>query len=150
MQNLKILNSKEKKEILKMLEKQFGFKQKLDYVFLKNNKDKIFIVNKDFSEIDLSKLRINSVGLYFARQINNDIRLSIEGSQIIGKKASKNIIELSKEEMMDWLRGNDLNKETKSKEFVLLKHENDFLGSGKCAEGKILNYVPKARRVSLG
>jgi len=149
MQNLKILNSKEKKEIINILEKQFGFKEKLGYVFLKNNKDKIFCINRDFSLIDLSKLRINSVGLYFARKINDKLRLSIEGSQIVGKKASKNIIELNEKEAVEWFRGNDINKGISSNEFVILKHENDFLGCGKSAEGKILNYVPKARRIYI-
>jgi NOL1/NOP2/fmu family ribosome biogenesis protein len=30
--------------------------------------------------------------------------------------------------------------------FVILKHENDFLGTGKYKNEKILNFVPKARR----
>tara|TARA_Y100000310_G_scaffold121901_1_gene120596 strand:+ start:114 stop:566 length:453 start_codon:yes stop_codon:yes gene_type:complete len=149
MQNLKILNSKEKKEILNILKKQFGFKEKLDYTLLKNEKGKLYCINNEFSSLDLSKLRINTIGLYFARQIDNNIRLTIEGSQMIGKNASKNIVEITKDEMLDWLKGNDLNKEVISKEFIILKHKNDFLGCGKCSEGKIFNYVPKARRINL-
>ena len=149
MQNLKILNSKEKKEILNILKKQFGFEGKLDYAFLKNEKGKLYCINSEFSSIDLSKLRINTLGLYFARQVDKTIRLTIEGSQIIGKNASKNIVEITKEEMLDWLKGNDLTKEVSSKEFIILKHKTDFLGCGKCKEGKIFNYVPKGRRINL-
>ena len=38
MQHLKILNKKKVKEILNLLNKQFGFSDKLDYVFLMNDK----------------------------------------------------------------------------------------------------------------
>ena len=65
MLELKILNSKEIKEIYKMIESQWGAKIKLDYGFLRNNKGRVFIVSKDISKIDLSKLRLNSVGMYF-------------------------------------------------------------------------------------
>ena len=147
MQNLKILNSKEKKEIQSILKKQFGYKEKLTYTLLKNEKGKLYCINNEFASIDLSKLRINTIGLYFARQVDNTIRLTIEGSQIIGKNASKNIIELTKDEMLDWLKGNDLIKDINNNEFIILKHKNDFLGCGKCKEGKIFNYVPKGRRI---
>jgi len=55
MHQLKILNSKEIKEILKLIEDQWNAKLKLNHAFLKNNKNRIFIVNKDISKIDLSK-----------------------------------------------------------------------------------------------
>ena len=41
MQNLKILNNKETKKILKQLE-YYGFKKELNYVFLQNNEGKLF------------------------------------------------------------------------------------------------------------
>jgi len=41
MRQLKILNSKEIKEILKLIEAQWGAKLKLDYAFLKNPKNQI-------------------------------------------------------------------------------------------------------------
>src|SRR3989338_7405418 len=117
MPELKILNSKEIKEILKLIEKQWGAKPKLDYGFLENNKG---------------------------------IRLSIEGSQIIGSKAAKNIIELNEGETKLWFKGVDLEKDCKDcSGFVILKHKGDFLGTGKCTNNKILNYVGKTRRVNV-
>ena len=149
MPELKILNSKEIKEIYGMIEEQWGAKVKLDYGFLKNNKNRIFIISKDISKIDLSKLRLNSVGMYFC-ELNNGIRFSIEGSQIIGNKATKNIIELNDEEAKKWFKGEDLEKECPDcKGFVILKNKKDFLGTGKYSNGKILNYVGKTRRVNL-
>ena len=150
MPELKILNSKEIKEIYGLIEKHWGAKIKLDYGFLKNNKNKIFIISKDISKIDISKLRLNSVGMYFCEADNLGIRLSIEGSQIIGPKATKNVVELDEEETKKWFRGNDVEKECNDcNGFIILKHNKDFLGTGKYSNGKILNYVAKARRVNL-
>ena len=47
-------------------------------------------------KLDLSKFRINSFGLYFGKIENSGIRLSIPGTQLIGKSADKNIIEIDK------------------------------------------------------
>ena len=150
MTELKILNSKEIKEIYKLIEKQWGAKIKLDYGFLRNLKNRIFIINKNISAIDISKLRINSVGIYFCEMDKLGIRLSIEGSQIIGPKAAKNIVELSGDETKQWFRGEDIHKECGDcKGFIILKNKNDFLGTGKYSGGRILNYVSKTRRVSL-
>lgn len=145
---LKFLNSKEIKEILKLIKEQWDVELKLDYTFLKNNKNRIFIVNRDISKIDLSKLRINSVGMYFCEIDKHGIRLSIEGSQIIGKKAVKNVVEINEEQTRQWFKGEDLEIEGNYSGFVILKHNNDFLGSGKYNDSKVFNYVGKSRRVN--
>ena len=149
MPELKILNSKEIREIYGLIEKQWGAKIRLDYGFLRNNKNRVFIVSKDISRIDTSKLRLNSAGMYFCEIDGIGMRLSIEGSQIVGPKSAKNVVELDEEETKRWFKGEDLEKECKDcKGFVILKNKNDFLGSGKYSNGKILNYVGKTRRVS--
>ena len=147
MPQLKILNSKEIKEILKLIETQWGAKLQLDYAFLKNKKNRIFIVNKDIGKIDFSKLRVNSIGMYFCEIDKLGIRLSIEGSQIVGPKATKNIIEINKEQTKQWLQGEDLEIKGPFSNFVIIKHNNDFLGTGKYKNNRILNYVGKGRRI---
>ena len=148
MPELKILNSREIKEIYEMIEKQWGAKIKLDSGFLKNLKNRVFIITKDIAEIDTSKLRINSAGMYFCEIDSKGIRLSIEGSQIIGPKAAKNVVELDEEETKKWFKGEDLEKECEDcKGFVIMKNKNDFLGTGKYSNGRILNYVSKSRRI---
>ena len=64
MPELKILNSKEIKETYKQIESQWGANVKLECGFLRNNKNRVFIVNKEISRIETSKLRINSIGMY--------------------------------------------------------------------------------------
>ncbi|MDP3764947.1 MAG: hypothetical protein Q8R04_00390 [Nanoarchaeota archaeon] len=150
MPELKILNSKEIKKIFELIEEQWGAKLNLNYGFLKNPKNRVFIVSKDISKIDISKLRLNSVGMYFCEVDNLDIRLSIEGSQIVGSKAAKNIVELDEEETKRWFKGEDLEKECiNCSGFIILKHKKDFIGNGKYVNGRILNYVGKSRRVNL-
>ncbi|MBU0628114.1 MAG: hypothetical protein KKC75_02915, partial [Nanoarchaeota archaeon] len=150
MQNLKALERKDKKKFLGLLKEQFGFEDRLDYSFLTNNKNKIFIVNKEIVNIDLNKIRINSAGLYIAEYSNNEVRLSIEGSQIIGPSSNKNILELDDKEARQWMKGNDLQTEADIQGFAIIKHKNDYLGSGKVTlTKKVLNFVSKTRRLNV-
>ena len=91
MPDLKILNSREVKEIYAKIEEQWGCRLKLDYGFLQNSKNRVFIVTKEISRIDLDKIKFNSIGIYFCEIDKVGLRLSIEGAQIIGKNATKNI-----------------------------------------------------------
>ncbi|MEA2035871.1 MAG: hypothetical protein U9O94_00075 [Nanoarchaeota archaeon] len=149
MKNLKLFDRKDKKRFLEILKKQFGFEDKLDYNFFINTKNKVFIVNKEIAEIDLSKIRINSLGSYIAEYRHDEVRLTIEGSQIIGEKAKKNILELNDPEIKEWLSGKDIDKQTDLKGFVIIKNKEDFIGSGKVSNNRILNYVPKIRRINV-
>ena len=150
MRQLKILNKKEIKKILSKVKVQWGAELDVDYGFLLSPKNKIYIVGREMSEIDLAKLRVNNLGIYFGEMTkHSDLRLSIEGSQIVGVQAKKNVLELDKEQARAWFRGQDVDYEGNSEGFVILKHEKDFIGCGKHTKDKILNYVPKARRVEL-
>lgn len=143
MENLKILNSKEKKAIINKLKEHFGIKElNLDYVFFKSNEGKIFLLNNEVSKLNLDKLRINSLGVYFG-VFENNFRLSIEGSQLIGDKITKNIIEL--EDSTKWLEGNNVNVESENG-LKIVKSGRDYLGTGQLKDGVLINYIPKERR----
>ncbi len=148
MPQLKIMNAREMKEMANILERQHGFRQKLEYVFAINQKSRIYAINKEIFEINIGKIKLNSLGLYFAELNGDEIRLSIEGSQIVGKDAAENVAELNGEEALRWFRGEDLEKETGCKGLVILKHGDDFLGTGKSNGGRIFNFVGKARRIN--
>jgi len=149
--SLKILSSKDKKLLLALIKKQWGADFKQDFVFFKNEKQKIYAVHRDIAKIDLSGARINTVGMYFGEQKKGELRLSIEGSQLIGPIAKKNIIKLDNKEVLDWLRGEDLQKDGDWSGFIIIKHTDDFMGTGKYTQDKrILNFVPKARRLISG
>ena len=147
MGKLNILNKKEVKVILGLLDKQWGICEVLDFVFLMNDEDEIFIVSKDFSLIDEKRLRVNSLGLYFGELRNDELRLSIEGSQLLGKFAKKGVLDISDEEVREYVAGNDLVFDSSEKGFFLLRNGTDFFGAAKLKNGVILNFYPKPRRV---
>ncbi len=144
--NLEILNSKEIKKLMNLLDEQFGYQEKPDFAFLISNKEKFYIINKDIDNINYEKLRIDSAGLYIGKFLKDGFRLSIEGSQLFGPKCKKNILNINDYQKHDWLKGNDLEIEQKDG-LYLLKWNEDFLGCAKIKENHALNSVPKARRL---
>ncbi|MBR9690289.1 hypothetical protein GOV08_01255 [Candidatus Woesearchaeota archaeon] len=141
----KFLNSKEIKNLLKKLKEQYGFIQKLDYAFLKNEKRKVYLVSRDVDKIDFEKLRINSMGSYFCEVNPDGVRLSVEGSQIVGPHASKNVVKI--DDQRGWMKGFDIDFLGETKGFVIVKSGSDFMGCAKHKNNILLNYVPKERRI---
>jgi len=148
---LKPLNRRDASKILEQIGSEYGCDAKKllidDYTFFISDKDKIYIINNNIKEVDLEKIRVNSFGLYFCELNRGNVRLSMEGSMIIGKHATKNLLEVNDSTSRDWLKGVDIESNQEFDGFVIVKHNNDYIGCGKYKENKILNYVTKARRV---
>lgn len=144
----KILNYKEKKKILYKLNSQFGIEE-IDYTLLRIGKERINSFTGDLQLLNkISELWvIEGVGCYFGKEQNNEIRLSIEGSQLVKNQAHKKIIKLTKEQKEKWMHGQQLELKTGERGFVLIKYKDDFLGTGKASEEKIGNFIPKQRRL---
>jgi NOL1/NOP2/fmu family ribosome biogenesis protein len=146
---MKLIKSSEKKKILKQLNQQFGIK-KLPYLLLRFGKNKIRIYSGNLSTEELNildkNLKIENIGLYFAKQEKDDIRLTLDGVQILKPQITKNILEINDKQAKEWLKGNDLIIETE-KGFKILKNNNEFIGCGKSTGEKITNFVPKERRI---
>lgn len=150
MKDTKFLNSKEVKGIMKMLTDQFGYNESMNYYFIINSKNKIYIINKEIANIDFNIFKIDTMGLYFGEIYNEQIRLSIEGSQIIGPKSHKNIIEITGEQVSEWMKGDDLqHSASELKGFLIIKNNGDFLGCGRFQEGKLRNYISKSRKLKV-
>src|SRR3989344_1978662 len=96
------------------------------------------VLNKD----DLNKLRINELGLYVAKY-DKEFRLTIEGSQLFGRFATKNVHEINEEDSYSWMSGKDITCNKIYNGFVIIKYKDNYLGSGKWKENKIINYIPK-------
>ena len=143
---MKFLNKKQIKKILDEIKEYYDLKElRLDYAFFINNKNKIYLISKDIKNLNTKNLKINGLGLYFLN-ISKGLRLSIEGSQIIGKNATKNIHEISSETLKDWLRGYDLDCDN-IYGYKLIKNMDDFYGIGFASKNKIKNFIPKYRRI---
>jgi NOL1/NOP2/fmu family ribosome biogenesis protein len=147
-ESLRFLNSKERKELLARITERWGSKVSEDYVFLMNTKNKIFMVSRDVERIELEKIRVNNIGLYFGEITERDeLRLSIEGASIVGRSAERNVIEVSSEQARQWFAGGDIDVEDERNGFMIVRSAGDVLGCGKLTGKRLLNFVPKARRI---
>lgn len=149
MHRMHILNSKEVKEIKHQIIAQWGAFPPLEVAFLKSAKNKLYIVNRDIERLPQKGLRIDTLGMYFGEIFDSgNIRLSVEGAQMVGKVATKGILTLTDEQLDMWLKGRDVDTgDVQLLGFFILKHRNDIVGCGHCKNGKISNYMPKNRRI---
>ncbi len=150
MQKLHILNSREIKKIRQLMEIQFGTTLKGKYAYLRNENNRIFLVNEDISRITLENLHIDRLGLYFAEQKENTLRLSKEGALLLVREAAgtvQNMEELDEKETRQYFKGEDVKKELGGDaRFIILHHQKRVLGCAKYKEGIILNFLPKIHR----
>ncbi|MBD3259869.1 hypothetical protein GF371_04545 [Candidatus Woesearchaeota archaeon] len=151
MAELQVLNTRKVKQFKKIILEQWGVDFDDSYLVLWRPDGSTYIVNKEIKKIDLSKLRIKNLGLFFAEWSRKDFCLSIEGSQIIGPKAKRNVIEFDKKQAEEWLLGQDAEltekQLTETKGCFIVKYKKDFLGSGKIKNKVLQNSVPKTRRI---
>lgn len=153
MQKLTFLNTREIKRLREAVIGQFGCFPEGNYAFLRNEKEKIFIVGREIAKINLQHLIIERIGLYFAEAKPFQIRLSKEGAQLLAREAKKrkvelrNVIVLNAKEVKEYFQGMDIEKDVGEKaQPVLLEYNQEILGCAKYKEGKILNFLPKYHR----
>jgi NOL1/NOP2/fmu family ribosome biogenesis protein len=149
---LHFLNNQEKKEILEKLKNQFGIKE-INGVLVRIGQERIFLFQGSFSEEEIKKIEsyvpIERVGIYFAKIQNDQIRLSIDGTHLFKDQITKNIFELNEEQTDLWMHGSELNLKTGKNGFLIMKTNNDLLGTGKASAEKITNFIPKSRRLKF-
>lgn len=147
---IQILNKKQTKEIEEYLWEQFGVHEIPGRLF-QLGEEKIFLFSGEASDDDIRELEamvpVERLGVYFAKVMNGEIRLSIEGTQLLKNQIKKNIFELDGEQAEKWMQGQELNIHMGKKGFFVMKYKNDFLGCGKASEEKIGNFIPKMRRL---
>ncbi|MEK6817640.1 MAG: hypothetical protein AABX80_02455 [Nanoarchaeota archaeon] len=147
-----ILSQQETQGILLKLENQFGIKE-IKGKLIKIGKEKIYLFDGDFSEEQIKNLEkiafIEKIGIYIGAIFlpTDEIRLSIEGTQIFKNQITKNIFELNSKQLESWMQGEELNIKTGLREIIVIKYKDNFLGCGKASELKIGNFIPKSRRL---
>ena len=144
---LRVLN---KNKILKSLNEQFGIK-KIPGILFQKGKERIFLYQGSLNEREVQEIEktlpVERVGIYFAKEINGEMRLSIDGIHLLQDQITKNMFELNEEQMLEWMHGSELQIKSGEKGFLIMKYKNDFLGTGKASEEKISNFIPKNRRL---
>jgi NOL1/NOP2/fmu family ribosome biogenesis protein len=115
-------------------------------------KDRYRIFSGNISKNELIKLaelvKIDNIGLHLGTEVDGKIRLGIDACHLLKDKINKNIIEISDERTFDWFNGREISNDgIKERGFVIVKNGDDLLGSGKIGEERILNFLPKERRI---
>ncbi len=149
---LKILSINEKKKIEKSLKLQFGITE-ISGLLVKRGEERLFLFQgnlnpKEILELE-KKIPLERVGIYFAKMVRDEPKLSIEGAQILKDQIKNNTFELNKEQTEQWMSGQELNIKTGKKGFIIMKCKDDLLGCGNASEEKITNFIPKSRRLKI-
>jgi NOL1/NOP2/fmu family ribosome biogenesis protein len=150
---LKILNEKEKNQILTELNKQFKISEMLG-IITQRGKERLFLYTGDLDKDKLKELSenipIERVGIYFAKDQDFGLRLSIEGVYVLKNQIKDNIFELeNQEQVKQWMQGSELNISTGKIGFLVMKYKDDLFGCGKASENKITNFISKNRRLKI-
>ncbi len=150
MEYIKIFSQAEKKKIESVLQEQFGIKSIPGKIVMRGE-ERLFFFTGEIDEEGIRKIEqataVEKVGMYFAKLINEDIKLTIEGTQLLKDQITKGIFEINDEQAEEWMMGRELNIQSGMKGFVVMKNNDDYLGCGKASQDKITNFIPKSRRL---
>ncbi|HHE36480.1 MAG TPA: hypothetical protein ENL16_01545 [Candidatus Woesearchaeota archaeon] len=157
MQRLRILNTREKKAVLDSLKQTYGFYERLEGVLFLSSKQKLYLLTGGFNLImagEEKQLRIDRIGVYIGKIMPDGIRLSIEGSQIIGRRARKNVLLISNNHLKPWVKGEDFllspeeDEQVRGREgYFIIRHGSDFLGCARIKQRYVQNLLSKNRRI---
>ncbi len=158
MDTFDFLNSSEIKDLFQKIEFFYksDTKNLLNYKFYINrNNGKVYLSN---IQINLDDLNINSnkiaiIGVYFGTfHEKNRFRLSIEGSKFVSPQ--ENYVELDENYINKYIAAKDLDinevrniNHNNNCSFLIVKYNNENLGCVTLKNDKLLNYIPKARRL---
>ncbi len=136
----------------------YGIK-KLPYLLTRSGKEKIRGYSGNLSTDEIIKINqevsIELLGIYLFHDYHGDMRLSFDAIYALKDQITENVITLDDKQAEEYLKGRDINltkedKEkwkTESKGFKIIKHKDEFIGTGKLIEDRIVNYMPKERRL---
>lgn len=143
------ITRKQMRNINDRIERSYGTRLDDTHHYFMRDKD-LYRISKDLERIDISKIDEVFAGLYLGEVLDETVRFSIEGSQIIGPNALARVIELDREQWLRWLERSDI-EDTRfvHNGFVLVRDERgSFFGSGLVRDGTLRSWVPKGRCVS--
>ena len=150
---IELLDKTKKRKVLNLLDENYGV-SKLPHLFIKTAKNKYRIYSGSLSKEEIIELvknvNVELIGTRLCTIDDDDVRLTFDimNLPIIKKQINKNIFEIPDNEVEKWLRGNNIEIETKHDgKFLAIKHKKDCLGIGMNQRDHIKNYVPKERRI---
>jgi len=159
MPEIRFIFGAEKRKIVEKLG-YYGI-EKLNYLLSSAGKEKVRGYTGSLSTDEILELNkeigIQLLGMYLFHDFREDFRISFDAVHALKDQISDNIIELEEKQVQEFMKGHDilLNEEDKkrlgeeSKGFKIIrdKKNQEFIGTGKLVEGRIVNYMPKERRL---
>jgi len=147
---MKFIKSSEKKKLLRQLEEQFGIEE-LPFMLIETGKQKIRGFSGTMTKEEIRELgeiaNVEIIGAYLIKK-ERKLRLSLDGTTILKEQISKNVVEIDDEQLESWFKGNNLDVQKEKGVYVIrVQGTNDFLGCGISDSKKIINYLPKERRI---
>lgn len=134
-------------QVWQLLKKQFGIPKLTGYRFLKSGQKRIRLISEAAFNL-LSKLPYTgTTGLYIGEYSPNAFRLSMDGAQLLGHRATKQKVKLTDAQAQQWLQGESINYEDKQRGYVIVAYNNIILGCGSLSKGLLRSFVPKIRRL---
>ncbi|MGV8142721.1 MAG: methyltransferase RsmF C-terminal domain-like protein [Candidatus Pacearchaeota archaeon] len=148
--NLDIYDSKKRKKMLEQLNDRFGITEIPKFLF-ETGRERVRGFNGELTIDELYGLsRITNVeflGLYlFRADEDRSVRLSFDACLLLADQITKNIIDIDNEQLKVWMRGDNL-PIVMAKGMYIIRHGEDFLGCTVCDGEKLINFVPKERRL---
>lgn len=156
---LNFIFKNDKKKIIERLA-YYGIEE-LPFLLIESGKEKIRGYSGSLSVAEIHEIehavRIELVGMYLFHEYKDEIRLSFDAIYALKDKITKNIIEITDKQAEEFLKGRDILlmkedeekfKSTKEEHgFKVIKNQGDLIGFGKLIDGRIINYMPKERRL---
>ena len=140
-------SNQEKKLIFKHLEEKFGIDKKIfkGFELYMATRGRVFLGPKTI----VKKLPIISLGFLILRF--GHIKPTTNFFHMFGKHVKKNYLEVTREQAISYIRGEDLDLKEKNglEGYVLVKYGQFPLGCGLVKEGKLKNMLPKAKRLNV-
>jgi len=156
-----ILDNTKKKRIIERIS-YLGI-EKIPYLLLKTGRETIRAYSGSLTKQDISflapLLTIEGIGLYFGKETDDGVRLSLDALQLLRGQITKNKVILTADQEERWFKGENIElSEEQTKEYQDMKafvcvfssdKNQDILGTGKISNNKKLvsNFLPKERRI---
>lgn len=109
----------------------------------KRNIDRIFI----YSGSSLPEVRAEWIGLHFVTVDERGIVPTIEGAQLIGETAAKQVVDVSTSQALELFNGADSISCEQGEGIVIIRLEGLFIGVGLADGNRLHNLLPISRRI---
>jgi NOL1/NOP2/fmu family ribosome biogenesis protein len=133
-------------KILKEIRNRFGIPEEVFSKWKIVEAGDLWIMSEEAFKFPIKNF--SRKGIRLVRVYRDGYKLTTAGIQVFGKYATKNVLEISAEQVKDYLEGKDLSVGSCNVENgqVIIKYGDDYLGSGLYVNGKVKNQLPKGRR----